>query len=172
MDSPHIGELVLSEQQIREGVRSVASALNQQFSEAVIVTVVPGGLFFTADLVRKLRFPLLMDFISCPHTPGDRNNNAEIVFHENIALENRDVILIDDAIESGGTMQKIAAYIQNQYRVHSLSIATLLVKPGRVDIPVKQYFAYEMADDELLVGYGLPWEDRLRNVPFIAKLVK
>lgn len=52
----------------------------------------------------------------------------------------------------------------------SLSVATLFVKPGRVDIPVPQYFGYEMASDEMLVGFGLPWQNRLRNLPFVARL--
>ena len=111
-----------------------------------------------------------MDYISCPHTPGDRNNTSEIVYHQNISVEGKHVILVDDAIESGGTMKRIVEYIASSFGVLSVSIATLLVKPGRVDIPVKQYFAYEMENDDLLVGYGLPWQDRYRNKPFVSKL--
>lgn len=113
-----------------------------------------------------------MDYISCPHTPGDRNNQSQIVFHENIALAGQDVILVDDAIESGGTMKRIVEFLLANYAMKSLAIATLFVKPNRVDIPVTQYYAYEMDNDDLLVGYGLPWQDKLRNVPFVSKLVK
>ncbi|WP_264876010.1 phosphoribosyltransferase [Vibrio agarivorans] len=172
MESAHIGELVLSEQQIQQGVEIVADKLNSQFSEAVIITVVPGGILFTADLVRKLKFAIKMDYISCPHTPGDSQNQSAIVFHENIPLQGKDVIMIDDAIESGGTMKRLVAHIQENYEVKSLSIATLFVKPSRVDIPVRQSYAYEMDNDDLLVGYGLPWQDQLRNVPYVSKLVK
>ncbi|PNH95191.1 phosphoribosyltransferase [Vibrio diazotrophicus] len=172
MKSKHVGELVLSEQQIRDAVEIVAEKLNRQFSEAVVITIVPGGILFTADLVRKLKFDIKMDYISCPHTPGDRNNQSAIVFHENIPLLGKDVIMVDDAIESGGTMKRLVSYIQNNYEVRSLSVATLFVKPGRVDIPETQYYAYEMTNDDLLVGYGLPWQDELRNIPYISKLVK
>ena len=172
MNSSNIGELILSERQIQDGVEIVADKLNDQFSDAVVISVVPGGILFTADLVRKLKFNLKMDYISCPHTPGDSNNTSTIVFHENISLYGKDVIMIDDAIESGGTMKRLITHILDNYQVNSLSIATLLVKPSRVDIPVSQFYAYEMANDDLLVGYGLPWEDRLRNVPFVSKLVK
>lgn len=172
MSSSHIGELVLSEQQIQDGVEVVANKLNSQFSDAVVITVVPGGILFTADLVRKLEFNIKMDYISCPHTPGDSNNQSKIVFHENISLHGKDVIMIDDAIESGGTMKRLVTHIQDNYQLNSLSIATLFVKPSRVDITVPQFYAYEMANDDLLVGYGLPWEDRLRNVPYVSKLVK
>ncbi|WNJ97759.1 phosphoribosyltransferase family protein [Vibrio ruber] len=172
MKSSHIGELILSEQQIRAGVKTVAEQLNHQFKDAVVITIVPGGILFTADLVRELNFDIKMDYISCPHTPGDSHNNSPIVFHENIPIQGKDVIMIDDAIESGGTMKRLVSYVLKHYDVKSLSIATLFVKPGRVDISVPQYYAYEMENDDLLVGYGLPWQDKLRNVPYVSKLVK
>lgn len=168
-----VGDLVMSEQQIAAGVEIVAQKLMKQFvgKEVVIITVVPGGILFTADLVRKLNFDLCMDYISCPHTPGDRNNASPIVFHNNIDVTDKHVILVDDAIESGGTMKRIVAHLQETQSMASLSIATLFVKPGRVDIPVDQYFAYEMENDDLLVGYGLPWQDKGRNIPYVSKLV-
>lgn len=172
MKNKHIGELVLSEQKIHDGVEVVAQQLNEKFDDAAIIVVVPGGILFAADLVRKLSFEVKMDYISCPHTPGEVNNQSAIVFHENISLDGKDVIMVDDAIESGGTMRRLVEYIYKNCKVNSLSIATLFVKPGRVDIPAPQYFAYEMANDDLLVGYGLPWQDKLRNIPFVAKLVK
>lgn len=168
----YIGEMVLDEVQIQDGVKIVAQKLNQQFTQAVVITVVPGGILFTADLVRQLSFDINMDYISCPHTPGDRNNSSEIVYHQNIEISGRDVILIDDAIESGGTMKRLVEYLMNNFDVKLLSIATLFVKPSRVDIPVVQHFAYEMANDDLLVGYGLPWQDKSRNLPYISKVKK
>lgn len=166
----YVGEAVLDEAQIRAGVKLVAQQLNHQFDDAVIITVVPGGILFTADLVRQLSFEISMDYISCPHTPGDRNNRSDIVYHQNINIAGRNVILIDDAIESGGTMKRLVEYLMNNFEVKSLSIATLFVKPGRVEIRVPQFFAYEMENDDLLVGYGLPWQDKYRNLPFISKV--
>ncbi|GAD79574.1 phosphoribosyltransferase [Vibrio ezurae] len=172
MNCPHIGELVLSETQIQQGVAQIADELNALFTHAVVLTVVPGGIFFTADLVRKLKFDIKMDYISCPHTPGDTQNQSEIVFHENISLQHQNVIIVDDAIESGGTMKRLVSYLQQNYQMQSLSIATLFVKPGRVDMAVPEYYAYAMDSDDLLVGYGLPWEDKFRNVPYLSRLVK
>ncbi|MFM2481643.1 phosphoribosyltransferase [Celerinatantimonas sp. YJH-8] len=169
--NPYIGEVVLNETQIQEGVKQVAQQLNQQFDDAVVITVVPGGILFTADLVRQLSFDISMDYISCPHTPGDRNNCSAIVYHQNINVTGRNVILIDDAIESGGTMKRLIEHLSNNFDIKSLSIATLFVKPSRINIPVPQYFAYEMENDELLVGYGLPWKDKSRNLPFISKVI-
>ncbi len=167
----HLGDTVLTTEQIEAGVKLVADKLNSHYSEAVIISVVPGGVLFTADLVRQLNFDVYMDYISCPHTPGDKNNNSDIVYHQNIDISGKDVIVIDDAIESGGTMKRLVQYLADNFTPKSLAIATLFVKPGRVDIPVTQNYAYEMDSDDLLVGYGLPWEDKLRNVPYISKLI-
>lgn len=166
-----VGEVVLSESAVQQGVAKVAALLNPQYQSAVVITVVPGGILFTADLVRKLAFEIEIDYISCPHIPGDRQNQSEIVYHQNIAIANRDVILVDDAIESGGTMKRLVEHLQT-FAPKSIAIATLFVKPGRIEIPVKQYYAYEMENDDLLVGYGLPWQNRQRNLPFVAKVIQ
>ncbi len=170
MDNRYIGELILDEAAIAAGVERVAALLNERYQDAVMITVVPGGMLFTADLVRKLAFTVAMDTISCPHTPGNRSNQSAIVFHHNIDINGRDVIVVDDAIESGGTMKRLVAYLSTTFAPKSLAIATLFVKPGRIDIPFKQFYAYEMESDDLLIGYGLPWENRFRNIPFISKL--
>lgn len=172
--SKHLGEVVFNSDQIKAGVSQVADQLNKKFSndDVVIITVVPGGILFTADLVRQLNFDVSMDYISCPHTPGEKNNASAIVYHQNIAITNRHVVLVDDAIESGGTMKRIVEFLAQDYTVKSISVATLFVKPGRVNIPVDQHFAYEMENDDLLVGYGLPWNDKYRNMPFISQLIK
>jgi len=172
--SKHLGEVVFNSDQIKAGVSQVADQLNKKFSndDVVIITVVPGGILFTADLVRQLNFDVSMDYISCPHTPGEKNNASAIIYHQNINIANRHVVLVDDAIESGGTMKRIVEFLAQNYSVKSISVATLFVKPGRVNIPVDQHFAYEMENDDLLVGYGLPWNDKYRNMPFISQLIK
>ncbi|WP_369434120.1 phosphoribosyltransferase [Psychromonas sp. MME1] len=174
MDSKNIGEMVLSTETIVQGVNIVAEKLNSQFKgqTAVIISIVPGGIIFTADLVRQLQFELKMDYISCIHTPGDRNNSSDIIYFENVTIKDQHVILVDDAIESGGTMKRVAKFFTDNFQPKSLSIATLFVKPGRVKILNKQYFAYEMANDDMLIGYGLPWQDKYRNLPFVSKLIK
>ncbi|VUS30822.1 phosphoribosyltransferase [Klebsiella spallanzanii] len=172
MNGSHTGKIILDESTIAEGVNLVADRLNADFSDAVIITVVPGGIFFTADLTRKLNFDVEMDYISCPHTPGERNNASEIVFHNNIGIEGRHVIVIDDAIESGGTMRRLVEHLNEKYHPQSVSVAVLFVKPGRVSIPARCYYAYEMENDDLLIGYGMPWQNKFRNLPCVSTLIK
>lgn len=170
MQNSLCGEIIFTEAAISKGVSLVAQAINRDFSEVVVISVVPGGILFTADLVRQLSIDVKMDYISCPHTPGDRNNDSAIVFHNNIALAGQDVLLIDDAIESGGTMKRLVEFIQSNFQVSSLAVATLFVKANRCSIATKQYYAYEIENDGLMIGYGLPWQDKHRNLPFVATL--
>ncbi|EMV7410834.1 TPA: phosphoribosyltransferase [Enterobacter soli] len=172
MNHSHAGKIILNESAIAEGVNLVADRLNSDFSDAVIITVTPGGIFFTADLTRKLKFDVEMDYISCPHTPGERNNASEIVFHNNIGIEGRNVIVIDDAIESGGTMKRLVEHLNEKYNPQSVSVAVLFVKPGRISIPARCYYAYEMENDDLLIGYGMPWENKFRNLSCVSQLFK
>lgn len=76
MKHEHVGDVILDASSIAQGVSQVAAQLNQDFDEAVVITVVPGGILYTADLTRQLTFDINMDYISCPHTPGDRNNHS------------------------------------------------------------------------------------------------
>lgn len=69
MKSEHVGDVTINESAIAEGVSLVAAQLNQDFDKAVVITVVPGGILYTADLTRKLTFDINMDYISRPHTP-------------------------------------------------------------------------------------------------------
>jgi len=172
MKTSHAGEVVISKADIQAGVKSVADQLNHLYQEAAIITVVPGGILYTADLVRELNFAVHMDYISCPHTPGQRENHSEIIFHNNVDINGMDVILIDDAIESGGTMKRLVEHLTHHYSIKSLAIATLFVKPGRIDIPARQFYAYEMTNDDLLIGYGMPWQNKYRNLPEVCKLIK
>ncbi len=171
MQQPTIGDTLFNPQQISEGVKQVAAQLNQYYQgqSVVLISVVPGGIVFTADLIRQLKFDLAMDYIACPHTPGDSNNQSPIVYQQTISIANKPVLVIDDALESGSTMQRLVAHL-SQYSPRSLAIATLLVKPSRVNISYPQYYAYELANDDLLVGYGLPWQQHFRNLPYIARL--
>lgn len=165
--SDQLGAVLLDAKQIAKGVADVADELNARLASAVLVTVVPGGIFFSADLARRLTFPVRMDYISCPHTPGSMDNQSPIVFHDNIGIRGNDVVVIDDALESGSTMKRLVAHLHG-YGPTSIRVATLFVKPGSQDMPVEALHGHELDTDELVVGYGLPWRDYGRNLPVVS----
>ncbi|MEK8025074.1 phosphoribosyltransferase [Pseudaquabacterium rugosum] len=169
LHEPSPGQILLSREDIAAGVAHVARSLDAHCTAAVVITVVPGGMLFAADLVRQLRMDLALDWISCPHTPGCRTNDADIHYRQTVPIHGRDVIVVDDAIESGATMARILAHLQT-HGPRSLAVATLLVKPGRIALPVPQFHGFALDSDAPIVGYGLPWQDRWRQLPFVARL--
>lgn len=162
----------MNETQIAQNVAIVAEKLNRAFAgkTVVVLSVVPGGIFFSADLLRKCRFDLSLDYIACPHCPGARVNHSPVVYPNNIDINGKAVLLVDDAVESGATMQQIIDCLTAHFSPASVSVAVLLVKPGRLAFNLPLYYALETENDDLLVGYGMPWQERYRHLPFISKV--
>lgn len=167
-----IGECVLNEAQIARNVALVAEQLNCAFAgkTVVVLSVVPGGIFFSADLLRQCRFDLSLDYIACAHRPGARVNHSPVIYSNNIDINGKTVLLVDDAVESGATMQQIIGYLSRHFSPVSVSVAVLLVKPGRLSLNLPLYYAVETENNDLLAGYGMPWQERYRHLPFIAKV--
>lgn len=170
MDSA-VGPIVLTPEQIAAGIDDVAARINARLGgrhdPIVAITVVPGGILMTADLVRRLTGDVAMDWISCPHTPGQRSNASPIDYHQQVPIAGRDVLVIDDAVESGGTMRRLVEHLRG-FGPASLTVATLFVKPGRVDVGAPVVTGFELDSDEIVVGFGLPWEGKYRNLPHVA----
>lgn len=167
------GTTALTSEQISAGLDDVASRVNTDGSDRgeplVVITAVPGGLLVAADLVRRLTGDIGMDWISCPHTPGQRSNASPIEYHQQVPIAGRDVLVIDDAVESGGTMKRLVAHLRG-FGPASIRVATLFVRPGRVDVGAPVLTGFELDSDELVVGFGLPWEGKYRNLPYVARL--
>ncbi|WP_342668986.1 phosphoribosyltransferase [Vibrio sonorensis] len=110
-----IGEIVLTQDQIEEGVNLVAERITHKYlgEEVVFIVVVPGGIFFAADLLRKLPFHFSIDHVACHHTPGSSQNHSPIIYQNDIELTGKHLVLVDDAIETGGTMKRVAQYFAN-----------------------------------------------------------
>ncbi len=172
MTTHNIGDLVLSPIQIQRGVEKVAYLINKQFKgdPVTAIAVMPSGLFFAADLLRKLKSNVSMDYISIPKNINTANEAEHIAFHNNIDIDHQHVILIDDALEQSDTFERIIGFFNKNYALRSLSIASLFIKPQHCKISVPLYYAYTVTEEELLVGYGLPGHNTMSNIPFISKV--
>jgi hypoxanthine phosphoribosyltransferase len=69
-------------------------------------------------------------------------------------------------------MKRLVEHLNEKYNPQSVSVAVLFVKPGRISIPARCYYAYEMENDDLLIGYGMPWENKFRNLSCVSQLIK
>ena len=168
------GKPLYTVNQIQDRVKELADAVSRDFEgkELVVISILKGAFMFTSDLVRHIKVPLTMDFIIASSylktdSTGDVSIHCDI--RENIM--DKDVLLVEDIIDSGVTLNYIRERLM-QRRPSSLKICGLLDKRARreVDVPI-DYVGFEIPD-VFVVGYGLDYDNKYRNLPYLAVFKK
>ena len=162
----------ISEEEIRRRVGELASQVESDFAgrDLVVVGLLTGTLMFLADLVREIDLPLRLDFIGVS-SYGDGTESCKLMFTKELKLDvaNRDVLLVDDILDTGKTLRavinKLGGMTPRQIRT-----CVLLSKKARreYDIPA-DYIGFEISD-EFVVGYGLDYAEKYRNLRHIGIL--
>lgn len=165
------GEPIITSAQIALRVSELGEQITSDYSgkDLHLITVLRGGLFFLTDLARTIRNPLTLDCLAISSYSGQSHGSVRLTKDLDDSIVNRDVLIVEDIIDTGLTL----AYIRKNLLMRepaSLRICTLLDRPYRriVDIPV-DYVGFEIPDS-FVVGYGLDWRGRYRNLPYIATL--
>lgn len=164
---------VLSKDQIREGVRELADKLAAFYGQRplTIVAILTGSLVLLADLIRHLEMPLRVTLIQANRyrTPDEPKSDFAITQASLPSLKNRDVLVIDDIFDTGHTLVEVLAQLLVREPA-SLRSAVLMRKTGRSEVPIQPDYVMFEIPDEFVVGYGLDYEDRFRNLPYVAAL--
>ena len=170
--SADIDKVLISEEEIRRRVGELASQVESDFAgrDLVVVGLLTGTLMFLADLVREIDLPLRLDFIGVS-SYGDGTESCKLMFTKELKLDvaNRDVLLVDDILDTGKTLRavinKLGGMTPRQVRT-----CVLLSKKARreYDIPA-DYIGFEISD-EFVVGYGLDYAEKYRNLRHIGIL--
>ena len=172
--SADIAKVLISEEEIRRRVGELAAQVQSDFAgrELVVVGLLTGTLMFLADLVRKIDLPLRLDFIGVS-SYGDGTESRELVFTKELKLDvaNRDVLLVDDILDTGKTLRAVSDKLTGM-TPRRVRTCVLLSKKARrkYDIPA-DYVGFEIPD-EFVVGYGLDYAEKYRNLPYIGVLKK
>jgi hypoxanthine phosphoribosyltransferase len=137
----------------------------------VLVCVLKGAIFFLADLMRHIDIPVEVDFMAVASygSATDSSGVVRILKDLDMPIEGRDVLIVEDIVDSGLTLQYLLRNLGSRNPA-SLEVCALLTKPSRrkVDLPVK-YVGFEIPDT-FVVGYGLDYNERYRNLPYVASL--
>jgi hypoxanthine phosphoribosyltransferase len=164
---------ILSSNQIRDGVRKLADQLTEIYGgrPLTIVAILTGSLVLLADLIRQLEMPLRVAVIQANRyrTPDGPTDGPAISTALLPNLKGRDVLVIDDIFDTGHTLVEVLAQIL-QHEPASLRSAVLMRKTGRSEVPIQPDIVMFDIPDEFVVGYGLDYEDRFRNLPYVAAL--
>jgi len=168
------GEVVLDAAQIAGRVGGLAGEIAAAYANLVrplvLVCVLKGSVFFTVDLARALRIPVVMDFIAVRSYQGTRSGGTvELVKDIGMPLQDRDVLLVEDIIDTGLTTSFLLDHI-GQHRPRSLRLVALLDKQAHRQRDVHVDFTGFRIPDRFVVGYGLDIDERWRNLPDVRTL--
>ena len=164
---------ILSQEQIRTGVRELAEKLTAVYGERpiTIVAVLTGSLVLLADLMRQLEMPIRVALIQASRYRGPAEPRSGLVINDGLLpnLKDRDVLVIDDIFDTGHTLVEVLAQLLAQEPA-SIRSAVLMRKIDRSEVAVQPDDVVFEIPDEFVVGYGLDYEDRYRNLPYVAAL--
>ena len=167
-----IQTVLISQPRLARRVRILAGQIARDFAgrDLVIVAILNGTVMFLADLLRGLSIPLRLDFIGVS-SYGAGTEPGDLVFTKELRLDvrGRDVLLVDDILDTGRTLTRVAAKLR-ALQPRQVKICVLLDKPNRrVESIAADYTGFTIPD-EFVVGYGLDYAEKYRNLPFIGLL--
>lgn len=166
-----LGKVVFTEEQIQTRVKEVADDINQDYQDQdlVIVGMLKGCIYFLSDLTRRLTMPVSIDFLSIGVSPSETAKNGAIQFKKGLDLDlkGRHVLLVEDVIGTGLTLGYVCQHLE-EAEPASLKICTLLDNPAHRLLSLQVDYCCFEAPELFLVGYGLDYKDRYRNLPYIA----
>ncbi|MEN6347968.1 MAG: hypoxanthine phosphoribosyltransferase, partial [Syntrophomonas sp.] len=157
MNSPGIGKIIYTEEQIQQRLAEIAEMINRDYQsqELVIICILKGSFYFVADLTRHLTMPVIIDFLSIGVT-RDESGKTAVQFKKDldVNIEGRHVLLVEDIIGTGFTLGYICQRLEES-RPASLKICTLLDNPAERLLPINIDYKCFTMPDMFVVGYGL-----------------
>jgi hypoxanthine phosphoribosyltransferase len=172
-EAGEIGETLVLAEDLQARVHDLAAAVSRDYDgrRLLLVCVLKGAVLFLSDLMRHIDIPVEVDFMAVASygSATDSSGVVRILKDLDMPIEGRDVLIVEDIVDSGLTLQYLLRNLGSRDPA-SLEVCALLTKPSRrkVDLPVR-YVGFEIPD-QFVVGYGLDYEERYRNLPYVAAL--
>lgn len=166
-------QVLIPEEKLEARIKEIGRKISEDYAgrEILIVCVLRGGVFFACELAKHITVPVRMDFMSVSSYEDGTESLGRVKILKDLDenLEGRDVLIVEDIVDSGNTLHKLMRVLEVR-RPASLKLCTMLDKPERrtVEIPV-DYTCFEIPD-AFVVGYGLDYAQKYRNLPYIGVL--
>src|SRR5579862_8243522 len=168
-----VGEVLIDEDRLQARIKELGAEITADYEgrELLLVGVLKGAVFFMADLMRSITVPCEIDFmaISSYGASTDSSGVVRILKDLDINIEGRHVLIVEDIIDSGLTLSYLVRNLESREPA-SLDVCALLTKPGRREIDVDvRYVGFEIPN-KFVIGYGLDFAERYRNLPYVGVL--
>ena len=163
--------VLLSEEEVDSRIREIAAKISRDYAgkEIHLICVLKGGVFFTCELAKRITVPVTLDFMSVSSYGDDTKSSGVVKIVKDLdqPLEGKNVRIVEDIIDSGRTLSYLID-ILGKRKPESIHLCTLLDKPERRVRDVKVDYSCFNIPDEFVVGYGLDYAQKYRNLPFIG----
>ena len=172
--APYVIEEMISAKAIAARIEDLAKTIKAEFKDTdklVVVGLLRGSFVFIADLVRELDLPLEVDFLEASSYGDGMESSREVRILKDLrgAIEGRDVLLVEDIVDTGHTLHHVTNLLKSRGPARLKTIA-LLDKPTRREVDMKADWTGFEIPDEFVVGYGIDFAQRNRNLPYIGKV--
>ncbi|MGE3260330.1 MAG: hypoxanthine phosphoribosyltransferase [Bacteriovoracia bacterium] len=163
--------VLISEEQIAKRVAELAAEINAHYQgrELTMICVLKGSFLFFADLVRAVKVPVKVEFISCSSYGNEKTSSGEVKLALDVTapLDGRDVLIVEDIVDTGLTLK----YIRDLFQVRnpaSIACCSLLQKPAALKVDVKVEYVGFSIGNEFVIGFGLDYAQAYRELPYIG----
>ncbi len=175
MSDARVKDVLIPEERICQIVERLGDEITQYYQnlekELIVVGLLKGSFIFMADLVRHIKLPLVVDFMTVA-SYGDgtvSSGDVKINMDLDLSIEGRDVLMVEDIVDTGNTFSKVIRMMNNR-KPRSLKICTFLNKPDCRTADVHIDFCGQDIPDEFVVGYGLDYAQKYRHLPYVGIL--
>ena len=168
-----IQEVLFSEEQLKNRVREIAQQITADYQgkEIMLISVLRGSFVFMADLCRAIDLPCTVDFMAVSSYGKGTKSSGQVQITKDLSedISDRHIIVVEDILDSGNTLSYLLKILENRHPA-SIRLCTLLDKPERRVKPVQVHYSGFTIPDAFVVGYGLDYAEKYRNLPYIGIL--
>ena len=168
-----IQEVLYSEEVIQKKVQELGAAVSREYAgrNPLVICVLKGAFIFMADLSKNITIPIELDFMAVSSYGNSTRSSGEVKIIKDLdsSVDGRDVIIVEDIIDSGLTLSYLIDVLERRNAL-SVSVVALFDKPGRRTVDLQADYTGFTIPDEFVVGYGLDYAERYRNLPYVGVL--
>ena len=173
INSNEISKVLLSEEEIKEIVKRLGSEITEDYKDKnlLVVSVLKGSVMIMADLLREIKLPCRIDFMSVSSYGAGTvsSGNVKIIKDLDINLAGYDILIVEDILDSGATLSSLKEILLTR-KPASVKICTFLDKPERRKANIVADYVGAVIPDEFVVGYGLDYDEKYRALPYVGVL--
>jgi hypoxanthine phosphoribosyltransferase len=168
-----IKDILIDEKTLQERVIGIAKELSEEYKDKnpLVICVLKGAVVFMADLIKHMDIPLEIDFMAVSSYGSETKTTGEVRILKDLdkSVDGRHLIIVEDIVDSGFTLSYLIKMFKDR-NIKSVRVCTLLDKPERRKSGVNIHYVGFVVPDEFVVGYGLDYAEKYRNLPFIGVL--